>query len=285
MARQTIFLVPEPLSSTKDNDRPYPDLFTRHIRALPAFRGLLRAVEARFYQDIDLPEPVLDVGCGDAHFASEAFDRPLRAGLDPWWLPLKEARTRSAYRTLAQADGAHMPFAGGYFASVISNSVLEHIPDIDAVLLDINRVLQAGGRFVFCVPSDNFLPFLSISSGLRRVGLHSLGTMYERWFNFISRHRHCDSPEMWHARLGRAGFEIEHYRYYFSRGALRALEWGHYFGLPAAVAKVLAGRWVLWPSPINLAPTEWLLRRYYEEPPPDKGAYLFFVAHKRIGAA
>lgn len=263
--------------------RPYTgDLLTRHLKALPAFRGLLRAVEARYYEEIELPEPVMDLGCGDAHFASETFDRPLAAGVDPWWLPLTEARTRSAYLTLAQAEGAALPFASGHFASVISNSVLEHIPELDPVLAEVNRVLQPGGTFVFCSPSDNFLPFLSISGGLRAVGLTPLGEAYERWFNFISRHHHCDSPAVWTERLGRAGFAVERHWYYFSKGALRSLEWGHYLGLPSAISKTLTGRWVLAPTEWNLAVTDWLLRRFYEEPKAEQGAYVFFVA-KKVG--
>ncbi|MBI3361095.1 MAG: methyltransferase type 11, partial [Chloroflexi bacterium] len=61
-----------------------PDLLTRHLRDLPAFRALLRATEARFYQDLQLPEPTLDLGCGDGHFASMTFAHPLAAGVDPW---------------------------------------------------------------------------------------------------------------------------------------------------------------------------------------------------------
>ena len=65
---------------------------------------------------------VLDVGCGDGHFASVAFSDPLDAGLDPWWGPLMEARHRHSYHTLAQADGARMPYPDSFFASAISNS-------------------------------------------------------------------------------------------------------------------------------------------------------------------
>ena len=106
----------------------------RHLSALPYFRAMLRAVEDRFYQGLELPEPVLDVGCGDGHFASVAFDHPLTVGLDPWAQPLREARQRRAYRMVLQADGAHMPFADNTFASAVSNSVLEHIPPVEAVL-------------------------------------------------------------------------------------------------------------------------------------------------------
>ena len=46
------------------------------LRELPYFRAALRAVEASFYEDLPLPGPVLDVGCGDGHFAARTFDRP-----------------------------------------------------------------------------------------------------------------------------------------------------------------------------------------------------------------
>ena len=45
---------------------PDPEtLLWKNISELPYFRGLLRAVEGCFYQDIHLEEPILDLGCGD----------------------------------------------------------------------------------------------------------------------------------------------------------------------------------------------------------------------------
>ena len=42
-----------------------------------------------FYPLIPLPEPTLDVGCGDGHFAAMTFpNRALTAGIDPWWGPV-----------------------------------------------------------------------------------------------------------------------------------------------------------------------------------------------------
>lgn len=262
------------------------DLLWCHLRDLPAFRALLRAVEGRFYAgmssipDLPLPRPVLDLGCGDGHFASVVFDEPLDAGFDPWWGPLTESRERDAYRVLAQAEGARMPYPDDHFATVVSNSVLEHIPELPPVLAETARVLEPGGWFYFCVPGPNFLPFLSIGRALDRVGLRSLGDAYRRLFNRISRHYHCDGPQVWEQRLEEAGLELVRSWPYFSRQALVALEWGHYFGLPSLVTKKLTGRWILWPSRVNLWLTERLVRPLYEEPLPGEGAYLFFVAHK-----
>ena len=258
------------------------DLLERNLNGLPAFRALLRAVEGRFYQDIVLPEPVLDLGCGDAHFASVTFDRPIAAGVDPWAPPLAEARRLrpGVYRLLVQGTGDRLPFPTGHFASAMSNSVLEHIPQLEPVLADLARVLKPGAPFVFCVPSDYFLDFLSISTALDRAGLRSLGDAYRAFFNRISRHHHCDNATVWSARLEAAGFRLEKCWYYFSRGALQTLEWGHYLGLPSVVAHALTGRWVLAPGRANLALTDRLVRPFYEEPLPEEGAYLFFIARK-----
>ena len=258
---------------------PGDDFLWRHLKDLPAFRALLRAVEARFYQDLlPLEEPVLDVGCGDGHFASVAFPEPLVAGIDPESAVLGEARDRGAYRVLAQALGDRLPYADGHFATVISNSVLEHIPGVDDVVAEIARVLQPGGRFIFCVPGDYFTELLLFAQFFRRLHLETLAVAYERYFDRISRHHHCDGPEVWQGRLEAAGLRLESSFYYFSARATHALDLGHYFGAPSLVAKKLFGRWILAPSRWNLALTERWLRPLYEEPLPEVGAYLFFVA-------
>jgi SAM-dependent methyltransferase len=257
------------------------DLLWQHLKDLPYFRALLRAVEARFYVDLTLTEPVLDLGCGDGHFASLALrGRIPLVGVDPWWSSLIKAVERGVYRHAVQCLGAQLPFASGHFSTVISNSVLEHIPDLDAVLIETARVLRPGGTLIFCSPSENFLPFLSVSAALRGVRLQRLGETYERFFNRISRHHHCDDPASWIARLERCGFKAERWWYYFSRPALRALEWGHYFGLPSALIHAATRRWVLAPAHWNLILTEKYVRGYYEEPLPDHGAYVFFIANR-----
>jgi len=282
--------------------RTADDLLWRHLRELPAFRALLRAVEAGFYADLPMARPVLDLGCGDGHFAAMAFDEPLDAGFDPWRGALIEARGRGAYRVLVQAAGGRMPYPDGTFATVISNSVLEHIPRVQPVLAETARVLQPGGWFYFCVPGPGFLPFLSIGRALDRLGLRDLGDAYRRLFNQISRHYHCDGARVWERRLEAAGMRLIRWWPYFPRRALVALEWGHYLGLPALVSKALTGRWVLWPSRANLWLTERLVRPIYasatdassavsfdgslcsmDDGRSSAGAYLFFVARADDG--
>lgn len=255
-------------------------ILRRHLNALPYFRALVRAVEDRFYQDLDLPRPVLDIGCGDGHFASVAFAPPLEAGLDPDPI-LREAARRGGYRLVVRADGAHIPLPTGYFASSMSNSVLEHIPQVNLVLREAARVLRRGAPFIFCVPNPNYLEFLSVARGLDALGLRRAASAYRDWFRRMTRVVHLESAEGWRARLEAAGFALERSWEYFSRGALQTLEWGHLGGMPSLLARKISGRWILLPGRANLALTEALIARYYEEPPPEAGAFTFYVARRR----
>lgn len=256
------------------------DYLWLQLRDLPYFRALMRAVEASYYADLDLPKPRLDVGSGDGHFATIAFDEPLDVGIDPWVPPMREAAQRGAYRSLVLGDGKHMPFAAASFGSAMSNSVLEHIPGVEGVLEETARVLKSGAPFVFCGPNQRFLDALSVSGFLDRIRLHASADAYRRFFNRISRHYNSDSPEVWQRRLEHAGFRLERWWYYYSPSALRVTEWGHYFGLPALVAHKLSGRWILAPHRWNLAFTERFVRRYYDPHPCEDGVCTFFIAKK-----
>jgi SAM-dependent methyltransferase len=249
------------------------DYLFLHLRELPYFRALIRGVEAAYYQSLDLPSPTLDLGCGDGHFASLVFDRKIEVGLDPWQDPIREAGRRRCYQLLVQAVGNKAPFPDGFFASAFSNSVLEHIQDIDTVLAETARVLKPSAPFYFCVPNERYFSEL----GLR----HLLGEAYTRWFRKISRVEHADPPDAWDERLKKAGFTLERWWHYFSPPAMRMLEWGHYFGLPSLVMKKLAGRWILIPARWNLFLTEKLVRRYASTEPVEDGTFTFFVARKR----
>jgi len=252
----------------------------RHISSLPYFRGFLRAVEDRFYQDIELPEPVFDLGSGDGHFASVAFDQKLSVGLDPWQAPTREAQERDAYHQLILGEGAQIPFSDGSFASVTSTSVLEHIPDLPPVLAEVHRILKPGGKFVFCVPNHRFPEKLWGKMALDGLGLNRLGAKYSRFFNWISRHAHTDSPDIWRQRLESAGFELIDTWDYFPPKALHILEWGHPLGLPAWVSKQLFGNWILVQQKWNLSIPWALTRPYLDDPKSAMGVCSFFVARR-----
>ena len=255
-------------------------LLWQHLRDLPYFRALVRAVESRFYQTLVLPEPTLDIGCGDGHFASVSFSRPLDAGLDPSFSGLPEARDRGGYRLVVQGNGLRIPFRSECFSSGISNSVLEHIPRVEEVLAEIGRVLRPGAPFVFCVPNPRYLSFLSGGRILQAFGLRKAAAAYRDWFRKMSRVHHLDEREEWQARLNRAGLTLQSSWEYFSESSMQTLEWGHPLGLPCLVARKLSGRWILWPSKTNLAITWRLVAPHYREALPAQGAFTFYVARR-----
>lgn len=257
------------------------DYLWDNISSLPYFRGLLRAVEARFYEHIQLPEPILDLGCGDGHFSNIAFKKPLTVGLDPWTGPVSQAYKTGNYKWVIQGKGDRIPCSDAYFSCAVSNSVLEHIPDLEPVIKELNRVLMKGSPFIFCVPNDKFLKNLSIARFFDKLGLMTLAGNYRKFFNKISRHHHCDPHSVWESRLNQCGFKIEKCWDYFSPSALSVLEWGHYFGLPALVSHFLFKKWILSPTKWNLALTKLLIEKHYNENPeqPD-GAYSFYITRK-----
>jgi SAM-dependent methyltransferase len=251
------------------------------MQTLPYFRALLRAVEADFYKEFELAAPVLDLGCGDGQFASQVFKQRIDVGIDPALPSLREARGYKAYNGLTQSTGARLPFADASFASGFSNSVLEHITDLQPVLNETARVMRNEALFLFCVPNHRWQENLSVSGFLKRIGLKGLAKAYIRLFTRISRHVNMLSPEEWEKRLNEAGFKMERYWHYFPPSALHALEWGHYFGLPSWLARALTGRWVLVPGRWSLGITERAIRKHTEDGKDEAGTYTWYVARRR----
>jgi len=233
------------------------DFLFLQLRDLPYFRAFLRAVESSYYQELPLPAPIYDVGCGDGHFASLTFDQKIDVGLDPWHGPIHEAKKFGAYKSLVESDGAKSPFPSEY----------------NDVLKETARVLKKGAPFYFCVPNTRYFSELSIS----RV----LGKPYENWFRKISRVEHADEPDVWKERLERAGFEMIRYWHYFSPASMRVLEWGHYFGVPSVFARVLTGKWIISRTAWNLWLTKKYVSKYASLEPIQNGTFTFYIARKK----
>jgi SAM-dependent methyltransferase len=264
---------------------PPNDLLWKNISALPYFRGFLRAVEGSYYQDIEIRQPVLDLGCGDGHFSWVTFGKRTfnMIGIDPDLKSLIEATQYSVFSHLICARGDQLPFPAGFFSSIVSNSVLEHIDKVDLVILEANRVLIPGGKLVICVPNDNFTQNLSIAKLLDRLGLNFLAGKYRTFFNKISRHFHPDTEETWMRRLRHAGFNIIEYWNYFTQKSLAILEWGHFSGLPAWINRKFFGRWILFPSiknPLLSRIYFWLKDHVERDQRSPDGAYSFFITAK-----
>ncbi len=252
----------------------------KHLSSLPYFRGMLRAVEHSLYARFDIPGPILDIGVGDGHFAQAYLTGQQILGIDPWWQPLHEAADRKVYTLLVQADGSALPLPQASFAYAMSNSVLEHIPDVQQVLNEVGRAMASGGMFYFAVPNQRFRTDLWGMQVLNAIGLHGLATRYERFFNRIARHVNLDPPEVWLARLKSAGFSSVEYWNYFPKWAMQMLERGHAAGLTNLLWKKTLGKWVLFASRNNPFLHYHKIRKLLDDPFCKEGTCTFYAARR-----
>jgi len=91
-----------------------------HLKEVPLHRVIVRSVEADILRHIDFPRPVLDIGCGDGHFATVIFPEGADIGIDPGLKDAAEAVRRGVYRLVTGASSYALPFPDGHFSSVLS---------------------------------------------------------------------------------------------------------------------------------------------------------------------
>ncbi|MCC7243960.1 MAG: glycosyltransferase, partial [Acidobacteria bacterium] len=211
--------------------------FRRQARSVPGFRALVRSVEAHLLRSAaPFEAPVLDLGCGDGHFAA-AVGGGFDVGLDPDAASIGEARRRGAHRALVRADGTSMPFGNRTFGTIVANSTLEHVESLDAVIREVARVLRPGGRLVMTVPSHRFGDMLAVPTVAVRLGLRALAARYVGWFNTRSRHVTTEGPGQWRRRLDAQGLRVTRSEYYLSARAHRLFDVLHYAALPNLAAR------------------------------------------------
>jgi SAM-dependent methyltransferase len=153
---------------------------------------------------LPLPGPVLELGCGDGVFTSLTGLRVDQA-IDVQANAVTRARALTGtYRRVFQLDmhdllSAHL----GPFRTVFSNSVLEHVPNLDPVLAACRQLLLPGGRLMITVPLVEMNAHLAVRS-----------RAYAKLRQAQLQHRNLWTLEEWTRRLAAAGFHaIESARY------------------------------------------------------------------------
>jgi SAM-dependent methyltransferase len=172
--------------------------------------GLWRAAEIAALREQAYEDPVLDLGCGDGLITAQVLTQ-VEIGLDPDCEALQRAARFGIYRQLVPEPAASAPVQAGSIATIISNSVLEHIPYLDDTLAAAYRILRPGGRLIFTAPAEAFNHWLAIPQ-----------SSYTAWRNRHFVHLNIWSLQEWIQHLNRAGFEIEQVRPYLRRGWVTA---------------------------------------------------------------
>lgn len=127
-----------------DNLRGPEALF--HRNRARVVRGLVR----RYGQ-----EPMLDAGAGTG--LNLRHLPPGSVGLDINPRNIAILRGRLSGHRIVEGDIELLPFPDASFATVVCTEVLEHVPDIDAALQEIHRVLKPGGVLIGSVPARSMI--------------------------------------------------------------------------------------------------------------------------------
>jgi SAM-dependent methyltransferase len=102
---------------------------------------------------------VLDVACG-AGFGLDMLARAgaCALGVDYDATALCEVRRAQPAARLTRGDATCLPLRDASVDLVVSFETIEHVPDAEALVVEIRRVLKPGGRLVLSTPNRAFGP-------------------------------------------------------------------------------------------------------------------------------
>jgi SAM-dependent methyltransferase len=259
------------------------DFLRRYLEIAPAALALERSMECEILAEQSFERPVLDLGCGDGVFAAILCAETIDVGVDYDSEELARAKLYARYDELLHCGGNSIPRSDDSFATIFSNSVLEHIPDLMPVLREQFRLLKPGGRFYVTIPTLEWERSVAPSRLLRAVGLVSFADRYARFYNLFWRHHHAYPLDRWTALFREIGFTVLHTRLYCPPNMTTLLDLLTPVAGPAIVSKKVLGRWIAFPglrrvlAPAIYAVTSKIAARLHR---PDSGALVFIAMTK-----
>jgi SAM-dependent methyltransferase len=187
-----------------------PSAFLVLLRKLGPSLGLWRAAEVAALRQHEYRHPLLDMGCGDGIVTSMVLKR-VEIGCEPYLKAALAARDSNLYERIEPfpVEAADLP--DGSFATVVSNSVLEHTPSLGPVIETVSRALAPGGYLVLAVPTGQFARWLALPF-----------SRYAAWRNRRLVHINLWTAEKWAGCLARFGLEVVSVRPYLRRSLVAA---------------------------------------------------------------
>lgn len=264
-------------------------LLSLYLRNRPLFLSVLRAKEAYLYRNfLPLKKPVLDFGCGDGFFAKIAFSHKSKilnpkskfneniidVGLDIRESRIKEAKAQGIYKKILIYDGKVIPFKKGSFATVVSNSVLEHVSDLDQTLSEISRILKPNGKFLTTVMTGKWEDYL--------WGVKIFGGAYKNYMRRKQVHVNLLSRTDWDEKFKKAGFRIVRKIGHLDKFSSGLIDFLHYVSIPSLISYKLTGKWVILPKISDfIYPKEFLIDMTKNNVAPDSSGALFYELEKK----
>jgi SAM-dependent methyltransferase len=253
----------------------------RYLAGAPAALALWRSIEARHFASVPMRRPLLDIGAGFGEFGRAFFDSPADVGLDISRRDLTICARAGVYRDLVQADARIMPFGSERFNTVMSVSVLEHIPEVASAFPETYRILRPGGMFVFSVPLADMDSYMLLPPLARRANMGGLADGYVRRVHRAFKHHNLHVPEWWLEHVRKNGFEVVEQRRIISRKATRMFDAGLPTALISQIGRISSGERAVWhPKPVLEAWARVLRGVVAEQERPGDGSNLFVVARR-----
>jgi SAM-dependent methyltransferase len=219
-----------------------------YIVQAPLPLAIERIVECQLLSGMPFDAPILDIGCGEGLFANILFREKIDLGIDPNPTELERAKQLDGYIELVECYGNKINRPDGAYQTIFSNSVLEHIEEVEPVLREIYRLLAKGGRFYMTVPSDMFEQYSFINQILLNLGLRKVSEHYRAFYNRFWAHYHCYPVEKWVSLAEKTGFVLIESRTYAPRYLCALNDFLVPFSIFGLITKKIFNRWTLFPS-------------------------------------
>jgi SAM-dependent methyltransferase len=225
-----------------------PDDFAAYYRFSPAALALRECLRLRAVRKYELSPPILDIGCGDGLFAALAYPGKQVWGIDVNLTEIRRAQSTAAYNALICGSITDVALPKRFFRGAIANCSLEHVPNLDQALANVQGALCPGAEFITIVPTPNWTRLLAIPGILRRHGFVGLADAYGRGLDTLFNHVHLYDDREWTRRMENAGFTVRGIETLTSRRSSCVFDALLYPSLMGWATKKLTGRWVLAPA-------------------------------------
>lgn len=243
----------------------------KYLENRPMFLSIIRSQEAIFFQKYGklLKNKTLDFGCGDGFFANTVFGhRAIDVGLDLKNSRADIAKKNKVYKKITYYDGKKIPYPDKHFSTVISNCVLEHIPNLKQSIKEIKRVLKPGGYFLTSVMANKWEDYL--------FGSRILGKKYLQIMRKKQEHFNLLSKNQWKNLFHSVGFKTIEIDDYMNKQQSEIMDISHYLSLPSLISHKLFGKWVLFPKWYKLLFIDKYIKQFMVYNKTKDGAALFF---------
>ena len=171
---------------------------------------LWRGWEFAAYRRFVLPEPVLDIGCGDGRFFRLVFpDCQDVVGVELEQGTARNALDSGVYRDVHVMAADALPATAERFGSAFANCSLEHMDNLHDVLSGIHASLQPGAPFLCSVVTDHFTKWSPLPIVLEAAGAPALAREVQSGHEAYHHLANPLSREEWCSAFEHAGFIVE----------------------------------------------------------------------------